>query len=96
MESSAVATNAVEVPNRYKIMAFAAESRSRAFGATAGVAGLSESLNLTTIWPADSTGRNYRDHFWHSAQFRGDPAQQWDYWRTLLYSPTLGFNINQQ
>ncbi|HTD67243.1 MAG TPA: hypothetical protein VK846_12000, partial [Candidatus Limnocylindria bacterium] len=51
-------------------------------------------FDLSTTWPTDTTGHNYGDHFWHSAQFRGDSTQQWGYWRTLLRSPTVGFNIS--
>jgi hypothetical protein len=83
-----------KIGDRYEAMAYAAESRSKAFGATAGVTGLSGSLNLMTIWPTDTTGHNYADHLWHSAQFRTDTTQQWGYWRSLLRSPTVGFNIS--
>jgi hypothetical protein len=46
------------------------------------------------VWPTDTSGHNYADHFWHSAQFRGDCWQEWNYWRTLLRSSQFGFNIS--
>jgi hypothetical protein len=77
----------------YEAMAFAAESRSKALGATPDVRTLTSVLDLTTKWPPDTTGHNYRDHFWHSAEFRGDCWHEWDYWNTLLFSSQSGFNI---
>jgi pimeloyl-ACP methyl ester carboxylesterase len=79
--------------NRYQVMAYAAESYSTALGATPGITNLVP-LDLTTVWPADSSGRSYADHFWHSAQFRGDCWQEWNYWNTLLFSSQFGFNIS--
>ncbi len=78
----------------YEAFAYAAESRATAFGATPTIGGLDGELDLTQVWPVDTSNNNYADHLWHSAQFRGDSTQQWGYWRTLLYSPTLGFNIS--
>jgi hypothetical protein len=83
--------------NHYKIMAYAAESRSTALGATPTVVTLTKNVDMTSpdnnIWPIDTSGHNYADHFWHSAEFRGDCWQEWNYWQTLLRSSTLGFNI---
>ena len=79
--------------DRYEVMAYAAPSYSTALGATPDVANLTGNLDLTTVWPTDTSGHNYADHFWHSAEFRGDCWQEWNYWRTLLRSSTLGFNI---
>lgn len=79
--------------DRYTVMAYAAESRSTAVGATPGITNL-VNLNLTTVWPTDTSGHSYADHFWHSAEFRGDCWQEWNYWQTLLRSSTLGFNIS--
>jgi hypothetical protein len=80
--------------NRYEVMAYAAPSYSTALGATPNVLNISENVDLTTVWPADTSGHNYGDHFWHSAEFRGDCWQEWNYWNTLLRSATLGFNIS--
>jgi hypothetical protein len=79
--------NANSVSNRYEITAFAAEPRSLALGATPDVhtmpdVNLARSIN--PIWPPDSTGKNYGQHFWHSAEFEGDYPQQQGYWSELL------------
>jgi hypothetical protein len=62
--------------------------------ATPGIATLDQSLNLQAVWPTDTSGHNYADHFYHSAQFRGDCWQEWNYWNTLLFSSQFGFNIH--
>jgi hypothetical protein len=80
------------VTDCHKVMAYAAESRSTALGATPGITNLAN-LDLTTVWPADTSEHNYADHFWHSAQFRGDCWQEWSYWNTLLRN-SQGFNIS--
>ena len=71
--------------NRYEVMAYAAQSYTTALGATPGVTNLI-SLDLTTIWPPDPTGNNYKEHFWHSAEFRGDNPMAQRYWNELLSS----------
>jgi alpha-tubulin suppressor-like RCC1 family protein len=81
--------------NRYEVMAFAAEPYTTAFGATPGVHNISASADLTTIWPSpDPLFSDYGAHFYHSAEFRGDPAWQWNYWNTVLYSEEYGFKIS--
>jgi len=79
---------------RYEAISYAAESYSISLGAAASLTTFDGKFDLSTTWPTDTTGHNYGDHFWHSAQFRGDSTQQWGYWRTLLRSPTVGFNIS--
>jgi hypothetical protein len=75
--------------DRYEITAFAAEPRSLALGTTPDVHTMVD-IDLTRItnpiWPPDSTGKNYEQHFWHSAEFRGDNAQMQGYWSELLSS----------
>lgn len=81
--------------NHYRAFAYAAQSYSTALGATPGIKGLAQNVNLAgtinPIWPPDAN--NYQAHFWHSAEFRGDCWQQWIYWDTLLHSTTEGFDI---
>lgn len=80
--------------NHYTIMAYAAEPRSTALGATPGVGNLTRSLNLITLWPSpDPLDNDYASHFYHSAEFRGDTVWEWKYWNTLLFSSQTGFNI---
>lgn len=83
------------VQDRYEIMAFAAESRTKAVGAAGALPGL-RAVDLTGIWPADNQsvklhkdinhpdGLNYSAHKWHSAQFRSTNMRQSSYWRVLL------------
>jgi len=82
--------------NCYKIMAYAAQSYSTALGATP-IATFNTSVDLTDpanhLWLTDPSGHSYSDHFWHSAEFRGDCWQEWNYWNTLLRSGSEGFNI---
>lgn len=76
--------------NRYEIMAFVAEARSKALGATPSVAGLTDNVNLARaenrIWPPDleNPTEPYSAHKWHSAPFRSTNMKQQGYWRTLL------------
>lgn len=83
--------------DRYEALAYAANPYSTALGTTP-VATLSGSIDMTDpnnhIWPADTSGHNYSDHFWHSAEFRGDYWQMQGYWNTLLFSSQSGFNIS--
>ena len=76
--------------DRYQVMAYAAEARATALGATPSVGGVAN-VNLQDFWPSDSSGHNYTDHFWHSAEFRGDYWQQYNYWNELLGSDV--FNL---
>jgi hypothetical protein len=81
--------------NRYEVTAYAAQPRSTALGRTAGVGNMNLNVYLgrTTsprIWPDDPSGHNYGDHFWHSAQFRGDNPQQQGYWSELLGADAFG------
>ncbi len=78
---------------RYEALAYAAQPYSKALGSTPGITTLSGTLNLQTVWPTDTSGHNYGDHFWHSAEFRGDCWHEWNYWHTLLFSTSTGFNI---
>ncbi len=80
--------------DRYEALAYAANPYSRALGSTPNVLNISQNLDLTTVWLTDTSGHNYADHFWHSAEFRGDYWQEQGYWHTLLFSSTYGFNIS--
>jgi hypothetical protein len=81
-----------EPQDRYEIMAFAAESRVKAFGATANtIRGVTRSVDLQTVWGADPEGGNHKAHKWHSGQFRSTIQRQRNYWKTLLTQP--GFSI---
>ncbi|HEX3800372.1 MAG TPA: LamG-like jellyroll fold domain-containing protein [Verrucomicrobiae bacterium] len=78
----------------YEVTAYAAQSYTTALGATS-VSHVAANVDLTTLWPSpDPLGNNYGSHFYHSAEFRGDAPPEWNYWHTLLTSPTTGFNIS--
>ena len=85
------------VIDRYEIMAFAAESRSKALGGTPGNARLDRSVDLqgSSVWLADDNPsgdfRLHARHKWHSAQFRSTIMQQRGYWKALL--DERGFNL---
>lgn len=69
--------------DRYEIMAFAAESYVKTFGATPNVSqGVTRSFDVRSIWPADSG--NHKAHTWHSGQFRSNMPKQKNYWKALL------------
>jgi hypothetical protein len=76
--------------DRYEIMAFAAESRVKSFGAL-DVTGpeVTESVNIRLYWPSDAGA--HKAHRWHSAEFRSTIVKQRSYWEALL-SPS-GFAI---
>ncbi|HLZ17884.1 MAG TPA: alpha/beta hydrolase, partial [Cyclobacteriaceae bacterium] len=77
--------------DRYEVMSFAAQAYTTALGATPSVAHVAASVNLNTVWLGDPTGNGYAEHFWHSAEFRGDNSQQGNYWNELLGSSA--FNL---
>jgi hypothetical protein len=78
--------------NRYEVMSYAAQPYTTALGATPGILNnLFQNIDLTRIspsriWPPDPTGNSYTEHFWHSAEFRGDNPQMQNYWNELLVS----------
>ena len=82
---------------RYEVMAYAAQSYTTALGATPGsLNNIFSTVNLgritnPRIWQPDPTGNNYTEHFWHSAEFRGDNPLQEGYWSELLGSEA--FNL---
>ncbi len=72
--------------DRYEIMAFASQPRSKALGGVTTVAGFSPQ-SLQSLWPADTfpqTNGPYSAHPWHSAQFRFTNADQANYWNKFM------------
>lgn len=80
--------------NRYEVMGYAAQSYTTALGATLGVGNLEGDVDLgrigNPVWPPDPTGNDYTEHFWHSAEFRGDNGLMQGYWNELLSSEGFG------
>ena len=90
--------NPSNVQDRYEIMAYAAQPRSKALGAVLDVssAAFATSQNLPNIWPQDNfpeTHGPYSAHPWHSAQFRFTYAEQQNYWNALM--KRFGLPTNQ-
>ncbi len=83
------------IGDRYEIMSFAAESRSKALGGTPGNARLERSVDLqgSAVWPVDFENplRPHSSHKWHSAEFRSTIMRQKGYWKALL--DERGFNL---
>lgn len=72
--------------DRYEIMAFASQPRSKALGGVAAVAGFAPQ-NLGSLWKPDTfpqTNGPYSAHPWHSAQFRFTNADQANYWNKFM------------
>jgi pimeloyl-ACP methyl ester carboxylesterase len=80
--------NSSNVQDRYEIMAYASEPRSKALGGIPDVdAGIFTPQNLQSLWPPDQFAQAngpYSAHPWHSAQFRFTNADQHRYWQTLM------------
>ena len=72
--------------NRYEVMGLAAQSWTTALGATPGVQHVADNIYLGQVWPPDSVhpSHPFDEHFYHSAEFRGDYWQQQGYWIELL------------
>ncbi|HEX3626439.1 MAG TPA: alpha/beta hydrolase, partial [Verrucomicrobiae bacterium] len=80
--------------NRYEVMAYAAQPYETALGMTPDVDNVFQNIDLTGIWPPDTNpnflNNPYAEHFYHSAEFRGDYPEQQSYWRELLSSEAFG------
>jgi len=74
--------------DRYEVMAAADQTRLIALGMAGDVHNIAANINLTSqsngIWPPDPFNNNYKDAFWHSAEFENDNAQEMGYWKYLL------------
>ncbi|MEI8180784.1 alpha/beta hydrolase, partial [Aestuariivirga sp.] len=82
--------NLANVGDRYEIMSYASEPRSRALGRTPGnLAGFTQTLDLQTIWPPEA-GKAAKDQHhsreWHSGQFNFNNMKQKDFWSQILLS----------
>jgi len=93
------------ITNRYEILAFDAEPRSKAMGEISGnVSGFSfQKLPDATsggLWLPDTfntsgnSTMDYSEHPWHSAQFRFDIQSQDSYWNELMKQFSITPNHN--
>jgi len=78
--------------DRYEVLAYAADPYSRALGSTP-IGTFTRGVDLSQIWPSDTVHPThpFDEHFYHSAEFRGDYWQQQGYWSELLSSDA--FNL---
>jgi pimeloyl-ACP methyl ester carboxylesterase len=88
---STIQVNLAFPTNTYEIFAFGDPAWSYALGAQANVGGVLKSgstyqqVNLPGVWPPDTHPLGgYKDHVWHSAEFRSDFASRANFWNTLL------------
>jgi len=81
--------------NTYPIFAYCDQSWSYALGAQADVGGRFSTaiqVDLQTVWPTDTHPQgSFKEHVWHSAEFRSDNASRWNFWKTVLGNQ--GFNL---
>jgi hypothetical protein len=77
--------NATNVQDRYEIMAYDAEPRSKALGGVSDAAGFAPQ-NLPGVWLTDNLTslHDYSEHAWHSAEFRFANADQEYYWQQIM------------
>ncbi len=79
--------NATNVQDRYEIMAYDAEPRSKALGGVPNAVGFAPT-SLQGLWLQDpfetDPSKLYSDHPWHSAQFRFTNADQEYYWQQIM------------
>ncbi len=79
--------------NRYEIFNAIIQARSYAIGMQANVGGAFmagtnyNQVPLPSVWPPDDGG--YTAHVWHSAEFRSDNAQRWQFWNQVLVKMKL-------
>jgi len=82
----------------YELFARVIQARCYAIGAQADVKGAFQKngtplqVNLPDVWPPDPLNNNYKAHIWHSAEFRSDNAQRWQFWDSVLAT----FGITRQ
>jgi pimeloyl-ACP methyl ester carboxylesterase len=73
--------------DRYEIMAYAAEPRSRALGRVSGnVAGFSSTRDMPGegMWSHDPHNNQFKDREWHSGQFQFTNMVVRNFWSSLL------------
>jgi hypothetical protein len=73
--------------DRYEIMSFAAEARSRALGRVSGnVSGFNSTHDMPAdeLWGVDPHHNEFRDRPWHSGEFNFSNMQVRNFWDQLL------------
>lgn len=73
------------------------QARCYALGMQENVGGVfaGGEVDLRNVWPPDTStidpAKQYSAHIWHSAEFRSDNPQRWEFWSAVL-GPS-GFNL---
>ena len=81
--------------DRYEIFNAIIQARSYALGAQPDVGGAFmvgtnyNQVPLPSVWPPDPLNNDYRAHIYHSAEFRSDNAQRWQFWNAVLIKMKL-------
>jgi hypothetical protein len=78
--------------NTYELFDSVIQARSYALGMQQNVGGAfttARQISLPTVWPPDTSGGNYGAHVWHSAEFRSDNPQRWQFWNAVLTQMNL-------
>jgi len=81
--------------NTYELFDEIIQSRSYALGMQPNVGGSFltgtnyNQISLPNVWPPDTSGNNYGAHIWHSAEFRSDNSQRWQFWNEVLVKMKL-------
>jgi hypothetical protein len=74
----------------YELFSRVIQARSYALGAQPNVGGAFltgtnyDQVSLPNVWPPDSATPPYSAHIWHSAEFRSDYAQRYQFWNAVL------------
>ena len=94
-QSGSLITDLSFPANTYEIFAYGDEPRCYALGAQVDVGGrfsTAKQVDLQTTWPLDTYSKGgYKEHLWHSAQFRSDNPSRSVFWKTVLGQN--GFNL---
>jgi hypothetical protein len=80
----------------YRIFSYCDQARGYALGAQRNVGGaftIARQVNLPDVWPPDSATPPYGAHIWHSAEFRSDCPQRWQFWDEVLVQMGLKKNL---
>ena len=82
----------------YTIFSYCDQAHAYALGAQPNVAGPFQQgtnyiqVELPSVWPPDLSGGNYSAHLWHSAEFRSDYPQRFQFWNEVLTQMKLNSN----
>jgi hypothetical protein len=76
--------------NTYTIFSYIDQAHAYSLGMQRNTGGAFQNganysqVSLPSVWPPDSGTPPYSAHVWHSAEFRSDYAQRWQFWNEVL------------